>query len=64
MQVDVASNDELLSQVEELDPSLQQVVSACHLAWIDNPELSAMEVEIVFGSGVAKVVDARITVFG
>jgi hypothetical protein len=43
---------------------LQRVLSACHLAWVENPEISAMEVEVVFGGGAAKVVDARISVFG
>ena len=61
---ETASNDELLAQLEELSPTLQQVVSACHFAWVENPELSSMEVDIVLCKDLCKVVDARISVFG
>ncbi len=63
-QVELSSKEELLAHLEGLDPQLQDVVSACHLAWMDNPEFSAMEVDIVFGGDGAKVVDAKVTVFG
>ncbi len=60
----MGSQEELLSSLEGLPPSLQEVVSACHLAWVENPELSAMEVEMVPCGESAMVVDAKITVFG
>ncbi len=59
-----SSKEELISQVEGLPPNLQEVVSACHLVWIENPELSSMEVDIVAGPQGCKVVDARVSIFG
>jgi hypothetical protein len=60
----INSQEELLSSLEGLPSNLQEVVSACHLAWVENPEISAMEVEMVPCGETAMVVDAKITVFG
>jgi len=62
--VEVSSRQHLMERLGEEDPDLQGVLSACHLAWVETLELSAMEVEVVFGGGATKVVDARISVFG